>query len=180
MTDDEEERLLVLRVQQGDIAAFESILRRLHKPLRNYVTRMVGELIADDVLQEISWKIYQQIRFLREPTAFRAWVYRIASRIALVHLGREKRWRSLEEEAHDLSSASSTAFPEDGEMESELLALVDRVSPASRAILLLHYQQNLSLEETAVILDLPLGTVKSRLAYGITTLRKFFKEKETK
>ena len=65
-------------------------------------------------------------------------------------------------------------------MESELLALVDRVSPASRTVLLLHYQQNLSLEETAVILDLPLGTVKSRLAYGITTLRQFLKEKETK
>jgi DNA-directed RNA polymerase specialized sigma24 family protein len=42
--------------------------------------------MADDVLQEISLRIYQQIRFLREPKAFRPWVYRIATRIAFVHL----------------------------------------------------------------------------------------------
>jgi RNA polymerase sigma-70 factor (ECF subfamily) len=52
------------------------------------------------------------------------------------------------------------------------LALLDRVSPASRAVLLLHYQHDLSLEESAAILEIPIGTVKSRLHYGVTTLRK--------
>ena len=53
-----------------------------------------------------------------------------------------------------------------------------RVSPSSRAVLLLHYQQHLSLEEAAAILDIPVGTAKSRLAYGLTTLRKFMKEQK--
>jgi RNA polymerase sigma-70 factor (ECF subfamily) len=54
--------------------------------------------------------------------------------------------------------------------------MVDLVSPASRAILLLHYQQNLSLEETAAVLDIPLGTAKSRLSYGLAALRNFMRE----
>ena len=57
--------------------------------------------------------------------------------------------------------------------DSDFLKLVDRVSSASRAVLLLHYQQQLSLEETAAILDIPVGTAKSRLSYGVATIRKF-------
>jgi len=47
----------------------------------------------------------------------------------------------------------------------DYLEWIDRVSPASRAALVLHYEQHLSLEETAAILDVPIGTVKSRLSY---------------
>jgi len=54
------------------------------------------------------------------------------------------------------------------------------VSPASRAALLLHYQQGLSIEETAIVLDIPLGTAKSRLAYGVSVLRKRINQKGTR
>ena len=64
------------------------------------------------------------------------------------------------------------------ESDSEFLSMVDRVSPASRAVLLLHFQQHLSLEEAAAILDIPVGTAKSRLAYGLATLRRSIKEQE--
>lgn len=50
--------------------------------------------------------------------------------------------------------------------------LLDRVSAASRAVLLLHYVEDLSIEETAAILDISVGTAKSRLAYGLACLRK--------
>ena len=89
--DDEEEFLLVGLLQNGDIEAFEKLLRRLHGPLRSYVTKMVGEASADDILQEISLRVFQKVRFLRDPRAFRAWVYSLSSRIAFRHLGREKR-----------------------------------------------------------------------------------------
>jgi RNA polymerase sigma-70 factor (ECF subfamily) len=172
---EEDDNLLIALVQSGDKAAFEKLLKRLYAPMRSYVTRMVGEAMAEDVLQEICLKIYRQIRHLREPKAFRAWVYRIATRAALVHLEREKRRRTLE-----IDSDAIIAVPamQQQEFESEFLNLVDHVSPASRAVLLLHYQQHLSLEETAIILDIPLGTAKSRLSYGLVVLRKFIKEKE--
>ena len=53
----------------------------------------------------------------------------------------------------------------------ELLSL-DEVSPASRAVLALHFHEELTLAEIAAILELPLGTVKSRLAYGLSAIRK--------
>jgi RNA polymerase sigma-70 factor (ECF subfamily) len=56
--------------------------------------------------------------------------------------------------------------------EKAFLALLDQLSPASRAVLLLHYQHDLSLEESAAVLEIPLGTVKSRLHYGVSALRK--------
>ena len=63
------------------------------------------------------------------------------------------------------------------DVESDVLDMIDHVSPASRAVLLLHYQQQLSLEETAAVLAIPLGTAKSRLAYGVATIRKRIKQK---
>ena len=59
-----------------------------------------------------------------------------------------------------------------GSPDAAFLSLLDYVSPASRAVLLLHYLHDLSLEDTAAILDIPVGTAKSRLHYGVATLRK--------
>jgi RNA polymerase sigma-70 factor (ECF subfamily) len=180
MTEQEDENLLIALVQRGDVAAFEKLLARLHRPLRSYVTRMVGVLLAEDVLQEISLKIYRQVKHLREPKAFRAWVYRIATRIALVHLKREKRQQTFEAELEVINVVPAFTLQEQQELDSGFLDLVDQVSPASRAVLLLHYQQHLSLEETAAILEIPLGTAKSRLSYGVATVRKFIREKDKK
>jgi DNA-directed RNA polymerase specialized sigma24 family protein len=83
MTNEGDETLLVMLVQRGDIAAFERLLRRLPSPLRKYVTKMAGESTTDDILQEVSFQIYRQIRVLREPKVFRAWAFRIATRISL-------------------------------------------------------------------------------------------------
>lgn len=180
MADSEDENLLVMLVQNGDVAAFERLLMRLHQPLRNYVTKMVGPSMAEDVLQDIGLQMYRQIRFLREPKAFRPWVYRIATRLAFLHLKREKRWRQVETDAQIRNELSKSALPHVEEIDSEFLSIIDHVSPASRAVLLLHYQQNLSIEEAAAILDIPVGTAKSRLSYGVSVLRNFLKEKQAR
>ena len=177
MARDEAEELLVQLVQHGDIAAFEKLLIRMYQPFRRYLTGMVGESMADDVLQETFLRIYRQLKYLREPGAFQSWAYRIATRIALVHLKREKRWRALQYEA-DVLQAVSVGSLHDDEFDPDLLSKIDQVSPASRAVLLLHYQQHRSLEETAAILDIPVGTAKSRLSYGVVQLRTFIREKE--
>ena len=99
-------------------------------------------------MQEIALQLYRQIKFLREPKAFQAWIFRIATRIAFVHLKRARRWRSIETNHDAIQARAPTPPPEGSELESELLSMIDRLSPASRAFLLLHYQQHLSLEET--------------------------------
>ena len=68
----------------------------MHWPVRKYVANLVGESEADDILQEVALKIYRQIRHLREPKVFRAWAFRIATRIGFAYLKKAKRWRELE------------------------------------------------------------------------------------
>jgi RNA polymerase sigma-70 factor (ECF subfamily) len=164
-----DETLLVLLAQTGDRAALEQLLRDSHAPLRRYVTRLAGADLADDILQETSIQIFRKLPFLREPAVFQAWTFRIASRIAFSHLKRAHRWQPLD--AAPLEPL--TLNPNFGEPpDAGLLSLLDHVSPASRAVLLLRYQHDLSLEETAAILDIPVGTAKSRLHYGVVALRK--------
>ena len=178
MIDKEGEALLVMRAQTGDVAAFEQLLRRIYRPVRNYVTRLAGESAADDILQEVSLKIFRQIGQLREPKVFMAWTFRIATHIAFSHLKRAKRWRELENHPDLIRYVTAGGSSCHEDFESDFLSLIDRASPASRAVLLLHYQQHLSLDETAAILDIPIGTAKSRLSYGVATIRKFVKEKK--
>ena len=164
-----DQTLLVLLAQAGDRAALEQLLRNSHGPLRRYITRLAGADLADDILQETSIQIFRKLRFLREPAVFHAWALRIASRIAISHLKRAHRWQPLD----DLPLGTFTPNPDlGGSPDAAFLSLLDHVSPASRAVLLLHYQHDLSLEETAAILDIPVGTAKSRLHYGVATLRK--------
>ncbi len=162
--------LLVLLAQAGDRAALERVLHAIYAPLRSYILRLAGSDLAEDILQEASIQIFRKLPYLREPAVFRPWSFRIASRIAFAHLKRARRWCPLDDAPAELLMSENLSA---GELPDEaFLTLLDRVSPASRAVLLLHYQHDLSLEESAAILEIPLGTVKSRLNYGVATLRK--------
>jgi RNA polymerase sigma-70 factor, ECF subfamily len=165
-----DQTLLVLLAQAGDRTALEQLLRDAYAPLRRYITRLVGGDLAEDALQETSLQIFRKLPFLREPAVFRPWTFRIASRIAFSHLKRARRWQPLDDAPLEHLTTLNLSL---GEPPDEaFLTLLDRVSPASRAVLLLHYQHDLSLEESAAILEIPIGTAKSRLHYGVTTLRK--------
>jgi RNA polymerase sigma-70 factor (ECF subfamily) len=165
-----DQTLLVLLAQTGDRVALEQLLREIHAPLRRYITSLVGIDLADDIIQEAALQIFRKLTFLREPAVFRQWTFRIASRIAFSQLKRARRWEPLDA-APPESLAALDPYLEEPPDEA-FLTLLDRVSPASRAVLLLHYQHDLSLEETAAILEIPIGTVKSRLHYGVSSLRK--------
>jgi RNA polymerase sigma-70 factor (ECF subfamily) len=166
-----DQTLLVLLAQAGDRTALEQLLRDAYAPLRRYVTRLAGTALADDILQETSLQIFRKLPFLREPAVFRPWTFRIASRIAFSHLKRARRWQPLDDAPLE---QLTTLDPSLGEPPDEaFLDLLVHVSPASRAVLLLRYQHDLTLEETAAILEIPIGTAKSRLHYGVITLRKY-------
>ena len=166
-----DQTLLVLLAQAGDRTALEQLLHDAYAPLRRYITYLAGADLADDILQETSLQIFRKLPYLREPAVFRPWTFRIASRIAFSHLKRARRWQALDDAPPEHLSAFD---PGPGEPPDEgFLTLLDRVSPASRAVLLLRYQHDLTLEESAAILEIPIGTAKSRLHYGVTTLRKY-------
>lgn len=167
MTFDAQQRRLVLRAQSGDREAFDALLREAGPPLLRYVTRVTGNAtLAEDVVQDCLVAIVRKIAWLSDPSLFRPWAYRIASRLA---------FRALKKERIFVESSDEAAYeerPEDPWMRDRLLASLDRLSPASRAVITLHYLEEMPLSEVAAVLDLNVGTVKSRLAYGLAQLRK--------
>ena len=171
MATSRQEAQWVLRAQCGDREALELLLRSVQLLLRRYLMRLVGTSSADDVLQEVLILISRKLKWLEAPEAFRPWAYRIASREAFRQLRKEKRRsEQVRDEAvlEDVPAAESVLPPE---LLPELLKS-EALSPASRAVLSLHFQEELPLPEIAAILEIPLGTVKSRLSYGLAALRK--------
>ena len=161
------ETFLVLRCQSGDREAFDLLFRSIQAGLWRYISNLAGEPgLADDVLQDVFLIIYRKIGWLNDPDLLRPWVYRIATRETFRVLKKRSRWR---EEPFDETTIATLAAPEVGvDLDVKVL---ESVSPSSRAVLMLHYLEDLSLKETAEVLDISLGTVKSRLAYGLKTLR---------
>jgi len=161
------ERATVLRAQSGDRDAFDALLRDIAPPLQRYVARVTGDAaLADDVVQETLITIVRKLTWLSDPSVFRAWAFRIASRNAF----RQLRRRRIDEPLDD-----DIPFEEreiDPWQRERLLASLERLSPASRAVVTLHYLEEMPLSEVAAVLELNLGTVKSRLSYGLAQLRK--------
>ncbi len=161
----------VLRAQCNDRQALELLLRSVQPALHRYVSGLVGSLYADDVLQDVLIIICRKLSWLRKPELFRAWAYRIASRAAFHHLRKEKRRPDgLRDDTVPAEELASTITQAPAELLQSLLE-TDCVPPASRAVLILHFQQELTLQEVAAVLAVPLGTVKSRLASGLAALR---------
>ena len=181
MTIPKQETFLILRAQSGERAVFDELLKRIQTALFRYILRLVGEhQAAEDVTQEVFLIIYRKIGWLENPTLFRAWAYRIASREAFKRLKNEKRWRQQvrDEEILEKISAAETEEIYEPELIEKLPVLISEVAPASRAVLILHYLDEMFLSETAEILDISVGTAKSRLAYGLASLRRKIKEKK--
>ena len=164
-----DERRLVLRAQSGDREAFDLLLRDIAPLLLRYVTRVTGDVtLAEDVVQETLIVIVRKIQWLNDASLFRAWAYRIASREAFRAL-RKRRAVTFEPIYDDVALADE---PIDPWQRERVLSSLESLSPASRAVITLHYMEELPLSEIAAILDLTIGTVKSRLAYGLAQLRK--------
>lgn len=164
---DAHQRSLVLRAQSGDRDSFDALLREIAPPLLRYVTRVTGEVaLAEDVVQETLIAIVRKIEWLHDASLFRAWAYRIASREAFRLLRKKRRYT---EPIDELAFIEERPDPWQHE---RLLASLERLSPASRAVVTLHYLEEMPLGDVAAVLDLPLGTVKSRLSYGLVQLRK--------
>lgn len=150
----------------------EALLRDHQQPLYRHVRAITGDSdLAFDVLQTALLIIARRLASLRDPRWFRAWAYRIATREAVRAAGRRKR---------DLSLFDEPVAPDDCVVEEIQLdpllvhACADRLAtlpPAAELTLRLHYLEEMSLVEIAEALELPLGTVKSRLAYGLARLR---------
>lgn len=163
------EQFTILKAQAGDRQAMNDLLLLVQESLYRYLTRLMGSPhLAEDVLQDVLLVLCRKMIWLRHPDLLRPWAFRIASRTAFRRLRAERSWREEPLGAIAEPAAADPVAP----IDEDLLAHVEELSPASRAVVTLHYLEDLSLAEVGDILEIPLGTVKSRLGYGIAQLRR--------
>ena len=166
--------LTVARAQTGHAASLDRLLRQLQEPLWRHVHALVSDAdLADDILQDVLWIVARRLAQLTDPRWFRAWAYRIATREALRRARAERRWRDA---LRDDALAGLEAVRDDPPFDADQIRLVvgkiDALSPASALVMRMHYVDGLSFPEIAESLEIPIGTVKSRIAYGLTVLRR--------
>lgn len=161
---------LIVRAQAGDLVAGEQVLRAIEPALRRYIGRLVsGRSVADDILQEALVRIWRGLGWLREPALFRAWAYRIATREAQRVMRRELRREETNADESELDHLPAALA--DPAARLDLEAMLTRISPLARTVLVAHYFEGLTLQEVAAVAEAPLGTVKSRLASGLKQAR---------
>lgn len=164
-------RALVVLAQQGDRDAYEALARGSARRLYQTAYRIVRDVDqAEDAVQRTLVTIWQDLSSLRDPDLFDAWTYRILVRFC----GEEsRRRRRIGVTVVDISDANPAAS--DGIAEVAVRDQLDRafqsLSHAHRSVVVLHHFVGLSLGEIADLLDLPYGTVGSRLHHAMRAMR---------
>jgi len=162
---------LVERASQGDHEAF-GVLVGAHLARLDTAARLIlrDSELARDAVQEATLRAWKNLRGLRDPSRFDAWLHRLTVN-ACLDLARKRRGRVVEVELmplHDAPVPDATSRVTDAMYVQRMLAAVD---PAQRAVVVLHYYLDMSLPETAAALGIPIGTAKSRLNRALTAMR---------
>ncbi|MEK6676333.1 MAG: sigma-70 family RNA polymerase sigma factor [Planctomycetota bacterium] len=179
---------LVERVRSGQAEAFTELVVRYQDRLFNTCWRICGNLEdAQDVTQEAFMKAYQNIASFRGDSAFYTWLYRVAVNLALSQRRSKKRrpvvsldgvsteGTQVEPLARKMLIASqkdTATAAADAELAGRVLAALHSLKEDDRAIVVLRDMEGLDYEQIGRILELPAGTVKSRLHRARMELRK--------
>ncbi len=178
---------LVRRCLGRDEEAFRLLVRRHQKNVYWLVWRIVQNTEdARDITQETFVKVFRSLDRFDPSRRFPYWISRIATNTALDFLRSRKRMESLDAEPEEGRKPLVLVDPkptpdEDSEQERSLQrleGLVNRLSPQTRAVIHLRHVQQLSYDEIAEILNVPLGTVRSRLHRGQNQLRAWMENQE--
>jgi len=183
----EEEARILRGLRAGIDCAYQELIDRYEQPIFNMVYRLLGnQTDACDVVQEVFLKVFRSVHSFREQSSLRTWIYRIAVNEAHNH----RRWFArhcrrevpIEKDRRpDYDNAIELAqdpgrSPYDLALDSETRAIVERaltkINPLFRTAVVLRDIQNMSYEEIADILQISLGTVKSRILRGREALKR--------
>lgn len=166
------DQILVERAVDQDADAFGELVRR-HSPLmRAYVSRIVGSLsVADDIVQDAFLVAWRQLPTLRDGSAVRAWLMRVASREALLHV--KRRPADVPLEGFDVARSADTQPETRAIRNAQLNALSEALNALpenQRRTWLLREVADLSYQEIAEEMELPVSTVRGNLARARTSI----------
>jgi len=180
-----DEEILIQKASKGDSGAFETLVVTYEKGVYNLAFRLVGDREdAMDIVQEVFLKAYQALPRFRGDSRFSTWIYRVCVNASLDHLRKKQKQASysldeplaLKESSVTREVADENENVEDSVevkfLSSDVLATLNSLDPAHRAIIVLSDVQGYSYQEIADILGLSMGTVKSRLHRARNMVRK--------
>ena len=160
------DRSLIDRARNGDLDAFEAIVRARMDAVYRLTNAILGdEADARDAAQETFVLAWRELPRLRDSEKFEAWLQRIAVNAARMTLRARGRRRVREIPSSQVDALAGHVATDDpaGADAARLGAALERLDVDQRAILVLHHLDGRPLAELATILDIPVGTAKSRL-----------------
>jgi RNA polymerase sigma-70 factor (ECF subfamily) len=157
---------LTLRCQAGEAGAFEELLAVMERPLLYYATKILGnDEAALDVLQDVWVRLFRNIRRLKDPGSLRPWLYRLTHGIAVDRIrGSVARERAEEAHGEIFQEAAEPEFSSDDA--AAIHAALDQLELKHREVLTLHFLEDFSIADIAVVVDCLEGTVKSRIYHA--------------
>ena len=182
---------LMQKVKEGDMRAFDVLVRRWENPLFNLIYKIIGDFeTAEDIRQEAFLRVYRAASRYRPHSQFKTWLYRIAINCSINELRKRDRRRTvplmmsyqtkdgrqqyLEDILPDLNPQPDEIIQRD-EIAGCIQNALRRLPDEQRIVIVLRHYEGLKFHQIASVLGCPLGTVKSRMHHGLERLRMMLK-----
>jgi RNA polymerase sigma-70 factor (ECF subfamily) len=182
---------LIERYLQGDIQAFNTLVWRWEKPIFNFIVRAVrNEDSAKDICQTTFIRVFKQLKRLRDPDKFSPWIYRIALNLCrdeykkmknrplyyLDDMNSDNETLNSVKQMADQTTKNPEELYQNQQVGTILKQALMQLPEEQRVVIIMKQYQELKFIEIADILKESVNTIKSRLYYGLRTLRKILEE----
>lgn len=164
----------VRKAIKGDDDAFISLVDECKEQLyRTAYAYVRDEEMALDIVQETVCKAYTSISKLRNPKFFKTWIIKIAMNISIDFYNRKSKVVYIEQEEL-LSKIGGVSSQEEERL--YLLDIIEKMDERYKKVIILKYFDDLTIQDIARILDMPVGTIKTYLNKGLSFLREYMKK----
>lgn len=189
MTDSE----LIASILDGDRSRFNALIWRWEKPIYNFTLRYLGNKeSARDVTQKVFIRTFKNLRKLRDPDKFPSWIYQIAANLCkdeikkqgrhdfisldLIHENCENNGHKMPSELLESESKGPDAHVSRKQVSQLLQKALQQLPDEQRIVIIMKEYQGLKFKEIAEALNQPINTIKSRMYYGLHSLRKILQQ----
>lgn len=168
---------LITQLQDGHLEALGEIYDRYNPLVYRTALAITGDQeAANDLLQDVFLRLYRFAHHVDAQRPLEPWLYRMTANLSYTWVKRSRRWfKPIEDLSEWLAGIGKNVPDESTERNDDweqVQRAVTQLPVSQRVVVVLYYLNDLSLQDIAVILDVPVGTVKSRLHYGRQALRK--------
>lgn len=173
----EEDLALITRFKAGEMEAFEMLVKKYHNQIINTIFPLVGNVHdAEDITQEVFFKIYHRLDSFRAQAKFSSWLYRVSMNSAYDFLRKQKH-KTISLENIDYADISDGKKPENIFTKDLVQDALNKIPFEFRTVIVLKEIDGLSYREIAEILKIRIGTVESRIYRARSMLKKIFIQK---